>query len=236
MQDDRLPMADVDVITSPKWIRVFFGGQVIASSRQVKLRRGYPLRYYFPRQDVNMDSLQAADGEDLWDVKVGDAVAKRAAFSDAEDQRLADHISFRWQDMEAWFEEDERVHTHPRDPYVRLETLHSSRHVRVVVAGEVVAETRRPVLLFETGLPTRYYMPRTDARIEFLVPSDSHTSCPYKGEASYFSLKVGDAFVEDAVWYYPFPDSEVSKIQSLICFYPEKVDEFWVDGARVKIG
>lgn len=229
-QDDRIPMVNVAIVTSPKWIRAFFGGQMVASSRRVKLKRGRPMHYYFPRQDVNMDYLQPVNSNGLWDVRVGEAVAQRAAFAHADDEALVDHISFRWRGMDAWFEEDEQVFTHPRDPYVRLETLQSSRHVRVVTAGEVVAETRRPVLLLETGLPTRYYMPKTDARMDLLVPSDSHTACPYKGEASYFSLKVGDTLVEDAVWYYPFPDAEVSKIQGLLCFYPEKADEFVVDG------
>ena len=231
MDETKLPTADIELVDSPKWIRVFFGGEVIASSRRVKLKRGWPLTYYFPREDVNMEFLHAANGADnLWDVRVGDAVAERAAFNKADEEALAGHVAFRWHDMDAWFEEDEQAFTHPRDPYVRIETIQSSRHVKVVVNGETVAETRRPVLLFETGLKTRFYMPKTDVRMDLLVPSDNHTECPYKGEASYYSVQVGDTLVEDAVWYYPFPDPEVSKIQGMFCFYHEKVDEFTVDG------
>lgn len=234
MARTKLPAADVDLVTSPKWIRVFLGGEVIASSRDVKLKRGWPLTYYFPRADVNMEHLEAVSGrEHLWDVRAGDVVAERAAFNQADEEALADHIAFRWHDMDAWFEEDEQVFVHPRDPYVRIETIQSSRHVKVVVAGETVAETRRPVLLFETGLATRYYMPKTDVRLDLLAPSDTKTECPYKGEASYYSLRVGETLIEDAVWYYPFPDPEVSQIRGMFCFYEGKMDSFTVDGESV---
>lgn len=231
MSRTQLPAADIELVNSPKWIRVFFGGQLIASSKRVKLKRGWPLTYYFPRADVSMEFLQAANGnENLWDVTVGDAVAERAAFNSADEEALAGHIAFRWHDMDAWFEEDEQVFVHPRDPYVRLETIPSSRHVKVIVNDKTVAETHRPILLFETGLKTRFYMPKTDVRMDLLVPSDSHTECPYKGQASYYSVRAGEALLEDAVWYYPFPDPEVSKIRGLFCFYQEKVDQFIVDG------
>lgn len=231
MSRTQLPSAGIDLVNTPKWIRVFFGGKVIASSKRTKLKRGWPLTYFFPRDDVNMEFLQAANGSDnLWDVKVGDAVAQRAAFNQADEETLAGHIAFRWHDMDAWFEEDEQVYVHPRDPYVRIETIQSSRHVKVIVNGETVAETHRPVLLFETGLKTRYYMPKTDVRLDCLVPSEAHTECPYKGQASYYSVRVGDTLLEDAVWYYPYPDPEVSKIRDMFCFYHGKVDQFIVDG------
>lgn len=231
MPKTQLPSADIELVNSPKWIRVFFGGEMIASSRDVTLKRGWPLTYYFPEADVNMAFLQAANGKDnLWDVKVGDRVAERAAFNRADEEALDGHIAFRWHDMDAWFEEDEQVYVHPRDPYVRIDTIQSSRHVKVVVNGKTVAETRRPVLLFETGLKTRFYMPKTDVRRDLLVPSDSQTECPYKGEASYYSVRVGDRLIEDAVWHYPFPDPEAGKIQGMLCFYHEKVDQFIVDG------
>jgi uncharacterized protein (DUF427 family) len=101
--------------------------------------------------------------------------------------------------MDAWFEEDEEVFVHPRDPYHRVDVLESSRHVRVSVDGEVVAETDCPMVLFETGLPPRYYIPPEDVREDVLVPSDKQTQCPYKGIASYHSVKVGDETAEDLV-------------------------------------
>ncbi len=97
---------------------------------------------------------------------------------------LRDHVTFEWAKMDAWFEEDDEVYVHARDPYKRVDVLHSSRHVKVVVAGEVVADTRAArQILFETGLPTRYYLPKADVRMDLLVPTDTETRCPYKGDA-----------------------------------------------------
>jgi uncharacterized protein (DUF427 family) len=98
--------------------------------------------------------------------------------------------------------------------------------------GEIIAATDRPVLLFETGLPARYYIPKADVRSDLLEPSDTHTACPYKGVASYYSAKLGDRTIKDLVWYYPAPDDEVGKIQDLVAFYPEKVDAIYVDGIK----
>lgn len=230
--EESLPDADVELVTSPKWVRVFFGGELIAGSKAAKLKRGHPVVYYFPREDVNMEYLREVGGDNtrLWTVTVNDAVAERAAWSPTDEPQLADHIAFKWHKMDAWFEEDEEVRVHPRDPYTRLDAVQSSRNVRVVIAGETVAETSRPVLLFETGLATRYYIPKVDVRMDLLVPSDRRTGCPYKGEASYYSVKVGDTLAENIVWTYPFPEPEMAKLQGLLCFYDEKVDEFYVDG------
>jgi uncharacterized protein (DUF427 family) len=131
--------------------------------------------------------------------------------------------------MDAWYEEDDEVFVHPRDPHHRVDVLNSSRHVKVVVEGVVVAETRRPRLLFETGLPTRYYIPKIDVRMDLLEPTDSITACPYKGRASYWSVRAGERLLEDLVWVYPAPIPECPKIENLLSFYNEKVD-IYVDG------
>ena len=110
-----------------------------------------------------------------------------------------------------------------------MDVLESSRHVKVRVNGEVVAETQRPKVLFETGLPPRYYFPPEDVREEALVPSDKETQCPYKGVASYYSVEVGGQRVEDLVWYYPEPIPEAAKIKGHLCYFNEKVD-LEVDG------
>ncbi len=110
--------------------------------------------------------------------------------------------------------------------------LHSSRHVRVVLSGETVADTTRPRLLFETGLPTRYYIPRADVRMELLQRTDSSTRCPYKGIASYYSVEVAGEIHEDIAWTYDAPIPECPKIESLICFFNEKLEELWVDDER----
>ncbi len=100
---------------------------------------------------------------------------------------MAGYIAFYWSKMDAWYEEDERAFAHARDPYKLMDTRRSSRHVRVALNGTMVADTTRPTLLFETGLPVRYYIPREDVRMDLLTPSPTRTQCAYKGEASYWS-------------------------------------------------
>jgi uncharacterized protein (DUF427 family) len=102
--------------------------------------------------------------------------------------------------------------------------MHSSRHIKILIDGVVVAESGRPRLLFETGLPTRYYLPKQDVRMELLERSDTVTRCPYKGEAQYYSVRIGDKLHKDLVWYYRYPVPECTKIQDLACFFNERVD------------
>ena len=115
------------------------------------------------------------------------------------------------------------------DPYTRVDTVHSSRHVRVEIDGVTLGETRRPMLLFETGLPIRYYIPKLDVRMDLLEPSEYVTSCPYKGVARHWSARVGDKLAKDIVWSYPAPIPECPKIENLLSFYNEHVD-LYVDG------
>jgi uncharacterized protein (DUF427 family) len=131
--------------------------------------------------------------------------------------------------MDGWYEEEEEIFVHPRDPYKRIDAVPSSRHVRIVINGETVADTRRPVLLFETGLPTRYYIPSEDIRMELFEPAVGTTSCPYKGVASYWSAKIGDKVFRNIVWSYLDPIPECPKIRGLLSFFNEKVD-IYVDG------
>jgi uncharacterized protein (DUF427 family) len=133
--------------------------------------------------------------------------------------------------MDAWFEEDEEVFTHPRDPYTRVDVLASSRHVRIEVGGVTVAESVKPTLLFETGLPARYYVPKPDVRMDLLVHSDTVSECPYKGQAEYWSVRAGAELHPDLAWSYRAPFEESAKIAGLIAFYDEKVDVY-VDGVR----
>lgn len=230
----------------PKWVRVMLGGKFIADSKRVKmLFIGGPPRYYFPKEDVRMDLLTPA-GESkqnpplgkasFWTVKVGDRVAEKGAWTYnqpvSESVDLSAYITFDWPKMDAWFEENEEVYGHAHDPYKRIDTLVSTRHIEVVVLGEKVADSRNPVLLFETGLMTRYYLPRLDVRQDSLAPSQHTTVCAYKGRANYYSVKVGDKTAQDIVWYYRHPTTEVSKIAGRLAFYNERVDAFYVDGKK----
>jgi uncharacterized protein (DUF427 family) len=237
--DIGIDRARVHVEPSPRWVRAFVDGQAIADSKQVLLvfePRRLPV-YYFPTSDVRMDLLQPSDrvATDMqrWNLTIGDRTIDNVGWSyrepDAEHAVLQDHIAFYWGKLDAWFEEDEEVWVHPRDPYKRVDAITSSRDVRVVVDGVEVARTQRPTLLFETGLPTRYYIPRTDVHHELLEPTDTSTQCPYKGRATYWSVKTGDTVHKDLVWSYPFPIAECPKIEKLMAFYNEKVD-IYVDG------
>ena len=220
---------------TPRRIRVRLGDRVVAdSTRALLLIRygpgGLPT-YFVPQEDVAPDALDGErrdDGRSTWDVRAGSVHASAAAWTDSHPE-LAGHVTFSWRQLD-WYEEDEQVFVHARDPYHRVDTLRSSRHVKIRVAGETVATSIRPLLLFETGLPTRYYLPFTDVRAACLEPSDTVTTCPYKGRARYWSVRVGDVVVPDAAWSYPDPIAENPKIRDLVCFYTERVD-LLVDGA-----
>jgi uncharacterized protein (DUF427 family) len=167
-------------------------------------------------------------------VKGGDREVEDAAwhYPDSPLEELRGLIRFDWDAMDAWFEEDEEVYVHPHDPYKRIDILHSSRHIEVEVNGVKIAETRSPTLLFETGLPTRYYMPKVDVRMDLLTPTDATSGCAYKGFANYWSVQAGGETLADLAWWYRTPLPEAVKIAGLVAFYNEKVD-LVVDGERL---
>lgn len=204
---------------SHKRVRAYAGGQLVADSRSPVLVWEIPYypTYYLPEEDVHA-TLKAA-GDDTYDVIVGDVRLPNAA------RRHLDLVRLEFGAMDEWLEEDEPIYVHPRDPYKRVDILASSRHVEVRIDDEVVASSRQPRILFETGLPPRYYLPLPDVRMDLLRPSATRTSCPYKGTASYWS--VGEH--EDIAWIYRTPVAESQKIAGLVCFYNEKVD-LYVDG------
>lgn len=223
---------------TPRWIRVEFNNELIGDTKNALLvRDGHRLTYYFPSQDINHDWLRSArigsDGRQYFDLAVHDRSAKAAAWSYADSaestSRLAEYIGFNWRKMDHWYEEEEEVFVHPRDPYHRVDTLRSSRRIKIVVDGVAVADSSRPVLLFETGLPTRYYLPQVDVRMDLLVPSRAKTYCPYKGTASYWNAVLDDTEHRNIVWGYLEPIGEVYKIEGLLSFFNEKADVF-VDG------
>ena len=225
---------------TPRRIRVRLGGEVVAESDSAQLLvqygpGGLPT-YYLPRRDVRpavlVDEAAGADGRLTWSVHAGGMRVEAAAWTHpdptGEMATLDDHVTFSWRQLE-WYEEDERVFVHARDPHKRVDTLRSSRRVQVLVAGEPVADSVRPLLLFETNLPTRYYLPFSDVRTELLEASDTVSFCPYKGRARYWSVRGGEVLVPDALWSYPEPIPENPKIRDLVCFFNERVD-LVVDG------
>jgi uncharacterized protein (DUF427 family) len=231
----------VHIERSPRRIRTYFGGKLIADSERVLLvyETKRPPAYWFPIADVRTEYLKAKDQPQQpadtirWHLVAEDRIAQSAARAyirpTGDRAALDGYLTFYWDQMDAWFEEDEEVFVHPRDPYTRVDTVHSSRHVRVEIEGVTLCESHRPILLFETGLPTRYYIPKQNVRMDLLEPTDSITRCPYKGVARYWSARVRDKLVKDVVWSYPAPIPECPKIENLLSFYNEHVD-LYVDG------
>ncbi|HKA68705.1 MAG TPA: DUF427 domain-containing protein [Actinomycetes bacterium] len=228
---------------SAKRVRVYFGGQFIADTTRPMLVWEIPYypAYYFPVDDVRTDLLvpsgntshspSRGDGR-LYTIKAGDREAVDAAmrYEDSPIPELRNLVRFEWNAMDGWFEEDEEIVVHPRDPHSRIDILQSSRHVRIEIDGVTVAETSSPRLLFETGLPTRYYLPKTAVRLDLLQPSDTVTRCPYKGQTVHWAAQVGGE-IKDIAWSYPAPLPESQKIIGMIAFYDERVDTY-VDGVK----
>lgn len=225
---------------APRRVRGLVGGHVLfdtTAARYVWEVPYYP-QYYIPVADVDLDLL--TDENHSQKVQFGpsklysitgssdDKPAVRIFDADG-DGPVAGFVRVEWDSVE-WFEEDEKIVGHPRNPYSRVDALRSHRHVRVELDGTLLADTHSPVLLFETGLPTRYYIDRTDVSFASLTHSDTKTLCPYKGTTSeYWSVNVGGDVHPDLAWSYHYPLPAVSAIAGLVAFYDEKVD-VTVDG------
>ncbi|MBO0805193.1 MAG: DUF427 domain-containing protein [Nocardiopsaceae bacterium] len=231
----------VRIEPSPKRVRAYLAGRLVADTRRPSLVWEVPYypAYYFPAGDVVAELTPTGKTEhspgrgdaEICDVRVGGAVAEGAArrYPGSPASALRGLVRLEWSAMSEWLEEDEPVYTHPRDPHKRVDILASSRHVRIEVDGVTVADSVRPVILFETGLPPRYYLPLTDVRMELLTPSDTQTRCPYKGTAAYWSVDTGHGAHADLAWVYRTPLPESQKVAGLVCFYAEKVD-LYLDG------
>jgi uncharacterized protein (DUF427 family) len=173
-------------------------------------------------------AAHTADGEAV-DVRALGQDRPGAGFRLA-DPALAGYVALDFRAFDGWLEEDEPNVGHPRDPFHRIDVLASSRHVRLELDGQVLAESSRPMLLFETMLPARCYLPREDIRAE-LIPSDTHTYCAYKGQASYWSVTVGGRTVPDIAWTYPEPLHDATQVRGHTAFFDERIDMI-VDGER----
>jgi len=195
-------------VQTPKWIRAERGGETVVDSRSAVLfwPDGHVVPHYaFPAGDV-----RSAEG-----------------VRECNDPELSGYVHVDWAAADRWLEEDEEIVGHPRDPFHRVDIRASSRHVVVELDGQVYADSRRPVLLFETGLPVRAYLRREDVRMDALDPSDTITTCAYKGHASYFSAPGHP----DIAWTYEDPLPEAEQVRGLIAFFNERCD-VTVDGKR----
>jgi uncharacterized protein (DUF427 family) len=233
----------VRVERGAKRIRAYLAGELVADTIAPWLVWEVPYypAYYFPLSDVRAELLDEGEAPShspsrgdagVRTVIAGAARAPGAAllYEDSPIEELRGTVRLQWDQMEAWFEEDEEVYTHPRDPNTRVDILASTRRVQVQVDGVTIADSTSPRMLFETGLPVRYYLPRTDVRMDLLQLTDTVTHCPYKGRAQTWSVRAGETVHPDLGWTYPSPFAESQKIAGLIAFYNEKVDTI-VDGA-----
>jgi uncharacterized protein (DUF427 family) len=221
----------------PRRIRGLLAGETVLDTTAALYVWEWPFypQYYIPRADVRAEML-VPEGRtqvskhgklELHSLRAGELNRPRAAkvLTDSPIEGLRGTVRFEWSALDAWFEEDEQVYVHPRNPYVRVDALRSTRTVRVELDGLVLAESASPVMVFETGLPTRYYVLPTEVNFDHLVPTSTVTACPYKGVTSrYWSIRVGDQHHPDLAWSYEFPSRQLLPIAGLISFYNEKVD------------
>jgi len=233
---------------APRRVRATLGGELIFDTTRARYvwEWAYYPQYYIPVEDV--DERFLADEQREQRLRQGTArrhglraggVDRPGAvriFGDAAIAGVAGTARFDWDALDAWYEEDEQVFVHPRNPYVRVDALRSHRHIRVSLEGITLAESAAPVLVFETGLPTRYYFDRADVKFGHLVPTSTQTACPYKGVTSaYWSVRTGGEVRDghqDLAWAYDFPTRQLQPITGLVAFYNEKTD-IDVDGVRL---
>lgn len=228
---------------SERWVRAFVGDTAVVDSRAPVLfyEDAFPVPgYAFNRRDVRTDLLRESSVEpdrepffflpkgpvsQWYDLEVEGRTIRHAAWT-RDTPELADLIVLSWQPgvLDRWLEEDEEVAGHPRDPHKRVDALPSSRHVVVSLNGVALADSDQPVLLFETGLPTRYYLPRDSVNFDALSPSANSSHCPYKGAAEEYWDIVGEPEGKNAAWSYSEPSPAVGRIQDRIAFYNEVVD------------
>jgi uncharacterized protein (DUF427 family) len=232
---------------SPKRIRVLFNGQTVADSTNAHLlREGGPPVYYFPEADVRMDLLANSTftkdspirgNASYFSLTVDGRTSEDAAYTYREPVETAEflrsYVVLDWSKMDAWFEEKEEVFVHARDPFKRIDTVKTDRHIQIVVNGETVADSTGSVMLLEPGHPVRYYLPMADVRPEVLRPSETVSRCPYKGAANYFSIAAGGQVLADAAWEYRYPTPESGKVMGMLCFFNERVDAIIVDGEEL---
>jgi uncharacterized protein (DUF427 family) len=237
-------------------VRIEHGGETVAETDRPLLvwepRRIVP-SYALPTEDLRAELVPAAAPTDVdpnkfavlhpgipfavhttpgqtLTVRTAQKSLEHAAFEPA-DPDLDGYVILDFRAFDTWYEEDERIVSHPQDPFKRISVRPSSRHVRIEVDGHVLAESQRARLLFETGLPTRYYLPEVDVRTDLLTPSTRHTYCAYKGEASYWSVDLGDRVHRNLVWTYHQPLNDALPVRDLLAFYNERVD-IVLDGVR----
>ena len=231
----------------PRRIRATLDGKVVVDSSNARYVWEWPYypQYYIPVEDVLPEILIDEHHQEHLRRGTARRLGLRADNGAAERSGVAHHyvasdiegivgtVRFDWAALDSWFEEDEEVFVHPRNPYTRVDALRSGRKVEIALDGVVLARSSRTVMVFETGLPTRYYFDRLDVDFQHLRASDTVTSCPYKGTtSSYWSVEIEGELSPDLGWAYDFPTRQLLPIAGLVAFYNEKVD-ITVDDTRL---
>jgi uncharacterized protein (DUF427 family) len=255
-------LPELRIHPTAKRIRAFLDGDVVIDSTRALIvwepRRVVP-SYAVPMDDVRGElAPSVAESAEAVTVTIGemppvldpssgfsahttagqtyDVVASRtlaaAAFA-PDDAELDGYVVLDFDAFDEWREEDELLVGHARDPFTTIDTRRSSRRVLVEIGGVTVADSTHSVMLFETFLPTRYYLPREDVRMELLAPTDTRTTCAYKGHANYWSANVDGTLVPDVVWSYEDAHNYAKAVEGMLCFFNERVD-ISVDGARLE--
>ncbi|MEO1190232.1 MAG: DUF427 domain-containing protein [Pseudomonadota bacterium] len=233
------------LVSDARRFRAYAGGALLADSCRAQLlcEAGLHPVVYFPPGDVDVAALEQRPGRtscpfkgeaEVWGLRRRPDLSQ-AAWRYPEPKpavaALAGHFAFAWRALESFWQEDQRLLAHPRNPFVRIDTLTSQRRVQVTAGGQRLADSQAAVLLFETDLPLRPYLSPQDLRMDLLVPSSSRSVCPYKGEARYFDLQLDGRQVKDVAWTYSDPFAEVALIKDRICFFPEMVDSITIADA-----
>lgn len=229
----------------PRRVRAVVAGEVIVDTTRALYVWEWPAypQYYIPVEDVRKDAIVDENHEQRLrrgtarrhGIRVGDVSRPGTVHVYGADalEGMRDTVKFDWASIDSWFEEDEEVFVHPRNPYTRVDALRSTRHVTVSLEGVTLADSRSTVMVFETGLPTRYYFNRTEIDFAHLTPTDTVTACPYKGRTTgYWSVHVNGTTHQDIAWAYDFPTRQLLPIAGLVAFYNEKVD-VTIDGERL---
>jgi uncharacterized protein (DUF427 family) len=206
------PFEELTYYPTARWIRGTRNGVTVVDSRHAIL-------VWEPGRKVPIYALPTDDVAPL-----GSDDADSLGVRHFDEPELDGYVTLAWDALEHWYEEDGEVFVHPRDPFVRVDALHSSRHVRVERHGELLADSENPILVFETGLPTRYYLPESDVEASRLADGDRQTGCPYKGFASYRDVVLDDRRHRGLFWYYESPFDGVSELKGYLAPYNERVD------------
>lgn len=229
-----------------RWIRAKIGEESIADSKRAMLmiESQTELDYYFPPEDIRLElfeeSHEAETSEErgtrkFWDLILGERRIEKAAWTYEPKEDRPDfggYIAISWKVIEHWYEEEEEIYDEPRNPYYRVDTIQSSRHIEIIVDGVKIADTTRAYMLFETYLPTRFYIPKEDVLMDSMTATEKETVCPYKGFANYYSIEVNGNSYENIVWTYFEPIPEAPKLKDTLAFWPEKDEriQIFVDG------